>query len=340
MSKDASVGEFQYDGHLVFNGLYTTNIIDAGFDLEQIVDENLTDFSVGSPDAPSDGYRILNFHQHVKESPEVEAGLEDKVDHMHGIRYEYEEWDHREVHEDGELKTNDVRDTDSFDIYWSSPDYLFVKGNKTEARKAKQLLEYELSEYIKVSEIEFDPDFLLWMFSRKKSNQSFGENLSASMLTDCEIEGEQRDRYGKRNTVDNSTDVTKSTTALMGILRNKALTGLEGVFEIDGRFVAANLSSEGRVHIKADQDISGSSKIERMALSLYFLDVLIDLYDQWVDLPPEDRFPPKEFFRDIYDECEKQGAEVTFPVKDVIKEYRNKGNREEYQERQSGLGEY
>lgn len=340
MSRADSLGDFDYDGHLVFNGLYYTNVLDAGFDLDEIVNQNLADFSVGSPDQPSDGYRILNFVDHAKASSEVGSLLEKQVEHIRGIRYEYEEWDHREVHEDGELKTNDVRNTDSFDIYWSTPDYLFVKGNKTEARKAKQLLEYELSEYLRVSSIEFNPDFLLWIFSQKKSEQELGEGLSASMLTDCEIEGEQRDRYGKRNTVDNSTDVTKSTTALMGILRNKALTGLEGVFELDGRFVAAELTSEGRVHIKAEQDISGSNKIERMALSLHFLDNLLALHDTWEGLPPEDRFPPEEFFRDIYDECKKQGAEVTFPVKDVIKEYRNKGNREEYQQRQSGLDEY
>lgn len=340
MSQTDALDEFDYDGNLVFNGLYYTSVIDAGFDLDQIVDKKLADFSVGSPDSPSDGYRILNFVEHAQASPEVDPGLEQQVDHIRGIRYEYEEWDHGEVQEDGELKTDRVRETDSFDIYWSFPDYLFVKGNKTEARKAKQLLEYELSEYIKVKEIEFNPDFLLWMFSQKKSGQDLGEGISASMLTDCEIEGEQRDRYGKRNTVDNSTDVTKSTTALMGILRNKALTGIEGVFELDGRFVTADLSSEGRVHIKAEQDISGSNKIERMALSLRFLDNLIRLYDEWEDLSPEDRFPPEEFFRDIYEECRKQGAEVTFPVKDVIKEYRNKGSREEYQQRQSGLDEY
>lgn len=340
MSQGDSVSEFDYDGLLVFNGLYYTSVLNAEFDLDTIVDENLSDFTTGSPEAPSDGYRTLDLAEHVKASSEVDSQLEQLIDNIRGIRYEYEEWEPKEVHEDGELKTNNVRETDSFDIYWSFPDYLFVKGNKTEARKAKQLLEYELSEYIQVNNIEFDPDFLLWMFSCKKNSQNFGEGISASMLTDCEIEGEQRDRYGKRNTVDNSTNVTKSTTALMGILRNKALTGLEGVFELDGRFVSAELSSEGRVHIKAEQDISGSNKIERMALALHFLDNLISLYDTWESLPPEDRYPPEEFFRDIYEECKKQGAEVTFPVKDVIKEYRNKGSREEYKERQSGLDEY
>lgn len=340
MGQSVAADTFDYDGHLVFNGLYYTTVLNAEFDLDQIVDEKLSDFTAGSPKSPGNGYRILNFAKHLDSSTQIPTALKQQIEHIRGIRYEYEEWGYSEIRQDEELIKTDVRETDSFDIYWSFPDYLFVKGNKTEARKAKQLLKYELNDYIKVNNIEFDPDFLLWMFSRKKSGQALGEGISVSMLTDCEIEGEQRDRYGKRNTVDNSTDVTKSTTALMGILRNKALTGLEGVFELNGQFVSAELSSEGRVHIKAEQDISESNRIKRMALSLYFLDHVIALYDTWEGLSPNERYPPEEFFRDIYEECKKQGAEVTFPVNDVIKEYGNKGNSEEYQQHQSGLEEF
>lgn len=340
MGVNNSGTEFDYDGYLVFNGIYSTSVLDTDFDLHEIVSENMPDFSVGSPDAPSRGYRTLDFIEHASDSPEVSPSLEEHVEHVRGIRYEYEEWENGETYQEGQIKQDDVRQTDSFDVYWSFPDYLFIKGDKTEAKKAKELLGYELDQYIKVDEIEFDPDFLLWIFSQYKNSSGLGEGITASMLTDCEIEGEQRDRFGRRNKVDGSTDVTKSTTALMGILRAKSLTSLEGVFELSGNFISAEIASEGRVHIKAEKGISGESKVRRMALSLHFLDSLVSLYDKWEDLPPKDRYPPEEFFREIYEECKREGAEVTFPVDDVIKTYRNKGNRQKYKQRQSGLDEY
>jgi len=66
----------------------------------------------------------------------------------------------------------------------------------------------------------------------------------------------------------------------------------------------------------------------------------MNLYEEWESLESEEKYPPEEFFRDIYDECQKQGAEITFPVDEVIEKYRRKGNRKEYQERQTGLEEW
>jgi len=54
----------------------------------------------------------------------------------------------------------------------------------------------------------------------------------------------------------------------------------------------------------------------------------------------EYRYPPLEFFIDVYEECERQGIEVTFSIDDVIEEYRQKGSSEDYDEYQSGLGEF
>lgn len=340
MGIDNSDTEFSYDGYLVFNGIYYTSVLNADFDLREIVNKKMPDFSTGSPDAPSRGYRTLDFTNHLRESSEVTASLEENVENVQGIRYEYEKWEEGETYQEGSVEQGKFRQTDSFDVYWSVPDYLFVKGDKQEVKKMRTLLGYELDQYININEINFDPDFLLWIFSQYKNNSELGQGLRANMLTDCEIEGEEKDRFGKRNRVDDSTDVTKSTTALMGILRGKSLTDLEGVFEIDGNFVAAEIASEGRVHIKAEQAVSGASDIRRMALSLNFLDSLISLYNAWQDFPSKDRYPPEEFFKEIHEECKKQGAEVTFPVDNVVEKYRNKGNRDQYKQRQSGLNDF
>ncbi len=101
------------------------------------------------------------------------------------------------------------------------------------------------------------------------------------MLTDAEIRGNEPDLFGQHSKVDDSIDITKSAPVLIGVLSQKGLVAIEGVFGLADRFVRARIDSDGRVHIKADHAISGSSDVERMTISLAFLKQLIDLYQHW-----------------------------------------------------------
>jgi len=341
MSDPRSNGSYSYDGRLVFNGLYSTEILDPDFDLETTVEEGLKDFSRGTNDNPGSGYHMLDFAARVSESPDISRQIKAETEDLYGIRYRYEEWNEREVestNSDGTEYRN-VRTTDSVDVYWDSPNYLFIKGNKTEARQAGSLIESKLGDYIRTREIGFASDFLLWILSQYKNGEQLGEELSAKLLSNARIEGEE-DRFGRSNRVDDSTDIAKATTILMGILRGKEMAFVEGIFGMHGKFVAARIETGGRIHIKAEQDIEGSSHLERMALSVCFLKELLAVYDHWQSLPPEDKYPPVEFFKSLYEECQRQGAEITFPVDDVIERYRQKGNREEYKQRQAGIAEF
>lgn len=341
MSDLRSNGSYSYDGRLVFNGLYSTEILDPDFDLETTVEEGLKDFARGTNEEPGSGYHMLDFTERISESPDISRQIKSEMEGIHGIRYQYEEWNEREVESmngDGTEYRN-VRTTDSVDVYWDSPNYLFIKGNKTEARQAGSLIESKLGDYIRTREIGFASDFLLWILSQYKNGEQLGEELSAKLLSNARIEGEE-DRFGRSNRVDDSTDIAKATTILMGILRGKEMAFVEGIFGMHGKFVTAKIETGGRIHIKAEQDIEGSSHLERMALSVCFLKELLAVYDYWQSLPSEDKYPPVEFFQNLYEECERQGAEVTFPVDEVIRRYREKGNREEYKERQSGIAEF
>jgi len=341
MSNPRSNGSYSYDGRLVFNGLYSTEILDPDFNLETTVEEGLKDFARGTNEEPGSGYHMLDFAERISESPDISRQIKSETEDIYGIRYQYEEWHEREVESangDGTEYRN-VRTTDSVDVYWDSPNYLFIKGNKTEARQAGSLIESKLGDYIRTREIGFASDFLLWILSQYKNGEQLGNELSAKLLSNARIEGEE-DRFGRSNRVDDSTDIAKATTILMGILRGKEMAFVEGIFGMHGKFVAARIETGGRIHIKAEQDIEGSSHLERMALSVCFLKELLAVYDHWQSLPSEDKYPPVEFFKNLYEECERQGAEITFPVDDVIKRYREKGNREEYQQRQAGIAEF
>jgi len=332
--------DYSYDGYLVFNGLYTTDILDPDFDFDEIVSDVLVDFERGDPDEPKSGYELLEFGDLVEQSHLLSSDLKETLSDVRGIRHRYEEWETRELRSGEEEPTREVR---SFDLYWDYPDYMFVKGDKTQASRASQIVNYELGDYLTSRKIEFNPDFLLWLFYKEKSSETVGDNLDISLLSDAAIEGEEEDMYGKEVSVDRSTDVTKSTNVLSGILRGKDLIGLEGIFNARGNFVKANIQVGGRVHIKVSQDIADVEDLQRMSLALVFLRELLGLYEEWEEKPGSERIPPPEFLEEVYEECKRQGEEPVFSFDHVVEQYRNKraqGGQGGNNNRQSGLTSY
>ncbi|MFY4811611.1 hypothetical protein ACOJIV_02740 [Haloarcula sp. AONF1] len=338
---DEVLEEFSYDGQLVFNGLHTTEVLDANFDFEHVIEEELIDYTEGSIDKPGRGYKSIPFADFVDEEIEIDREVEEILGEFHAFRYLEEKWEYRDAEVDGVTDTHPtLRDYSTFDAYWGFPNYLFIKADKTKADTARSLISDTLDEYLSLRDVEFSSDFLLWIFSKEKNQESLPGNLSVSMLTDAEIRGQEPDLFGKHNKVDDSTDITKSAPVLIGVLSQKGVVALEGVFGMAGRFVRARISTDGRVHIKADHAIQGSPDVERMAIALAFLKELTDLYQHWQNLDSEDRYPPLEFFTDIYEECERQGVEVTFSIDEVVDEYRQKGSSKEYDEYQAGLDSF
>ncbi|WP_158055877.1 hypothetical protein [Halorussus halophilus] len=332
---------FSYEGQLVFNGLHMTDILDANFDFDHVIEEELVDYKNGSIGQPGRGYQTLPFADYIADEPAIDRRIEELLGEIHAFRYKEEKWEYRDTEVDGVTDTHPtLRGYSTFDGYWASPDYLFIKSDKSKAETARQLLSETLEDYLSLRDFEFNPDFLLWVFSKEKNNEDLPGNLSVNMLTDAEIRGNEPDLFGQHSKVDDSTDITKSAPVLIGVLSQKGLVALEGVFGLAGRFVRVRIATDGRVHIKADHAIQGSPDIERMAIALAFLREFTDLYQYWMNLDSEYRYPPLEFFTDIYKECERQGVEVTFSIDDVVDEYRQKGSPKDYNEYQSGLSEF
>lgn len=329
--------DYSYDGYLVFNGLYSTNILNPDFDLDEIVNDVLVDFERGDPDEPKSGYELLEFGEIVEQSHLISPDLKTALSDVRSIRHRYEEWETRELRNGEMVPTRDVR---SFDLYWDYPDYMFVKGDKTQASRASQIVNYELGDYLTSKKIEFNPDFLLWLFYKEKSSGTLDDDLDISLLSDAAIEGDEEDMYGKEVSVDRSTDITKSTNVLSGILRGKDLIGLEGIFNARGKFIKANIQVGGRIHIKVSQDIADVNDLQRMSLALVFLRELLRLYEEWEEKPGSDKIPPPEFFEEVYEECKRQGEEPVFSFDHVVEQYRNKRAQGGNNDRQSGLTPY
>ena len=160
MSRASDSEPYSYQGQLVFNGIYSTNVLQPGADFAKVASEQLNDFTRGSPEEPKSGYEPLAFSDYATSSHIITDGLADNVSSVHGIRQKYESWD---VREDRKGEQRSVRDVSHYDIYWNEPNHLFVKGNKTQAKRASELIEYTLGDFIQSREIEFHPDFLLWL---------------------------------------------------------------------------------------------------------------------------------------------------------------------------------
>lgn len=329
--------DFNYDGYLVFNGLYSTEVLNADFDLEEIVSDVLVDFERGEPEEPRSGYNLLNFGDLIQDAHRISPNLKDDLSDVQAIRHQYEEWETRELPSGEEQPTREIR---SFDLYWDYPSYMFIRGDKTQSSRASQIVNYKLGEYIRSNKIEFTPDFLLWLFYKETSGTSINENFKISLLSDADIEGEKEDRYGKEVSVDRSTNITKSTNILSGLLRGKDLIRLEGIFSAKNNYIKASLEVGGRVHIKVSEDIAEVNDLERMSLALVFLRELLSTYEEWERKPGEEKVPPPEFLEELYEECKRQGEEPVFSFDDVIEQYRNKrANAGDYIQ-QAGLGDF
>ncbi|MBX0287540.1 hypothetical protein EGH22_14500 [Halomicroarcula sp. F28] len=330
--------EFRYDGQLVFNGLYSTEVVDAGINFEQVAKEQLTDFTKGSPDNPSKGYGLIPYSEYVENSSKLPSEIKQTAEDIRALRRKYEDWEVGETKEGEELE---FRQTESYDIYWDFPEFLLIKGNKTQAKRASEIVDYQFSDYLKAVEIEFDPYFLQWLFYRRHADKTnLRDNLTINMLRDAEIEGEREDRYGKRNQVDKSTDVTKSLPILLGILDGKDITSLEGIFDVRGNFVAASIELGGRVHVKVEQAIEDVEPISRMTLAILFIRELLSLYNQWESMSLKEKYPPDEFFLEVAEECKRQGSEPTFSFDNVIKENRQLRTQGSQNDTQAGLSDF
>lgn len=338
MSELAPDVEYDYDGHLVFNGIYTTEVKKDGARFNYIVNEVLNNYTKGSPDKPSSGYKMLNFGEMIEKANTVPKNLSETLSDVRGMRYQYEDWESKE-NQDGEQVP--VVDVGSFDIYWDYPNFLFIKGNKSQASQGSQIINYKMDSYINSKKIEFNPQFLLWLFYKNKKDRNIQTGLSISILTDASIEGKREDRFGKEVSVDKSSNVTKSTSVLTGILRRKDLKALEGIFSDGGNYIKASIEVGGRVHVKVAEDISDVKPIERMSMALSFLRKLVTTYERWENKPVEEKYPPGSFIEEIYNECKRQGVEPVFSfdrVRDKFEEMKKReiGDSDE----QSGLDSF
>ncbi len=324
MSEDPIEGKFAYDGQLVFNGIHITDLKNSSTDPETVTD-NLTTFSEGTADNSGSGYQKIPVAHLIENSDEIDDKLKSVSNNLSSFRYIYEKWNSRVADVDGTRRVVKVPNEKDVDIYWSYPDYMFFRGQRSDTDQTEEDIEDELDGVTDLDTISFDEDFLLWMLYKYHNNDQLSSSLQTRLLTDCQTTGSD-DNYGGRNIVGDSTDICKSVPLLDALLRQKKLSSIEGNFVVADNHVGVEIDTRGRVHVKASRgEIKSASPLRRVTLSLKFLNEFTAIYENWRDnMPYDKKYPPDSFFKEIRDVCDSQGNLIKYPIKPVLDEYRGK----------------
>jgi len=325
--------DFDYQGHLVFNGLYKTERTD-GSDLPRArsdaagdLSERLPDFDDNPTIGGRSGYVNLPLREAIYDDDSIEDSLQGVTESLIARRYKYEKFKEQEAYYDGDRIQVDVPSVKDADIYWRYDDYMYFRGAKGDVKEAKSQTQRALSGSTQLRQIQLEEEFFLWLFKQYIENNQPSSNLEIRRLTDTTLTG-TRDVFGQETDVNASSDLEYCVPLLAGILRDKSISMVEGNFRIHGNSVRAEVGRK-RVYVKASKgDIRTSNKVRRIALCLAFIDELVEMHESWRDLDPQDRYPPFEFFRELYEACESQEVTIDRISDNVLTKYANLRNED------------
>lgn len=344
---------FEYPGQLIFNGIFRTNIEpeESDVDKEELKDrltERLYPYSEGSPGEPSKGYSEVDLSKFVddaigkgKISPS--SPLVDIAENTITQEYIREEYEQDEVvNAEGKSKVQFTRNRLKTRLYWDFPDLIFFQGAKQKVEQtvgdtrsalsvsADRGLDSSRSDggvstNVRLNPIDFDSHFLLWLLYKDYEEESIDDNISIYRITDAEAEGgDQQDFFGLSNQVEDSVDVVRSTAFIEAISKNKLPTMIEGLFNVHGHDLRVKIYDYGKVHLKAQEDLSQEDYLIRLLISLRFLRELTDLKQEWANQQANNKYVPPTFIQELDNIADQQGVDISFSREDVVGELLNR----------------
>ncbi|WP_152423084.1 hypothetical protein [Natrinema versiforme] len=302
---------FSYEGYLIF-----TELFDIPEELEGNIGNFLPEYN---PETPGDGFEQINLRDYYLRSPRILDIDESWLSETEAYRYSYENLIKADAYVDGELRTVDIPERKTADLY-SSSGYLFVRGDTKTTTKLKNRIQESLYPE-KLNSIVFEPDFLLWLLYQHYNGEGL-DYLSIRQLTDAKVSGSE-DNFGEFNSISGSKNLLRSAPILEGILTGKSLQMVGGHFLAGDHHIRASLSHD-KIHVKITDEMNDLTDIERVVLSIKFVDRICQLHSEWHELNPDHKYPPTSFFKEIRSMLQEEGFSVNYPVKRTIEEYKEK----------------
>lgn len=318
---------FSYSGMLVFNRIYRTSI-DYGFSIADI-EENLPQFEKGTARAPGEGFEITPLQDFQVDNqvsltefmPEVDSEdyFSKRSQKILNLNYIYESYEPGvEAVVDGERKKVAVVETEEEDLYWGFPNFLIQRGGQTAGETAFELIRTYLDRHVRFEEVEFSPEFFLWLLYQTQRDGDLGPNLAVKHVSDITIQNSQSSAGDIKRV--SGREVHQSHEVMKSILSDEIITTIGGEFLIDGRYsLSADISLGGRIHVKAGSpDLQEKSAIQRMILSLRFIQLVCRSYTEWKEI--ENKGSPSEFYERIYENIRNTNIEIGDDLEGLLNE--------------------
>lgn len=320
---------FSFSYWLKFNGLYFTEEIDETVNPDDLT-KHVEKYSGGSPAEPDEGYRQTDLSDWLAQATELSGSLSNLADDLYTYEYVEEKWPEREIFDiDGEKQTGFTQSHKKMNLFWAYDDIMIIRAQKTVLSEKKGDLLDGLSDNLLLDQVNFDFDFLLWLLYQWRENPRLSAKLRLHSVSDCKTVGQRN--QDREVEVGGENDITRSVPFISAILDGNKIDEIEGEFIIDGIHIVAKIESAGIIHVKSSrEDMLELNELKQMGRAVQFLIEMMRLYEEWVKLDPENRYPPKEFFQTLLEICDDEGYVAKREPQELYAEYEDKraGNRE------------
>lgn len=345
---EEETADFDYQGYLIFNGVYKTDLHQESeyqgsiYDAESKLLDDLGRFEDSQRNSDRGLQRLL-LRDFLRDDDSVSGELEELANSLIAVRFLYEDRIEQEayVSDEDELQTVEIPVVNDADIYWNYPGYMYFRGAKNDVAEAidytSSILGADVATdggtatdsnlstgFSRFSSISFNSDFLLWLFQLQFNNNDPPVSaIEIDTLTDAAVTGDA-DVWGGNNVVGDTSELIESPPLLSAILQNKSLKMIEGGFAINENTLQSEIQIN-KVHVKSSvKSVKKANDTRRMALSIQFLNELVDLENHWDNLNPQDKYPSHEFFLELFDTCRDQGMTLDNISESLRREYCNK----------------
>lgn len=315
---------FTYDGHLIFHPYSTTirSENEGQTNISKSLSESLPEYSDSNTEK-NKGFKKIHLDEHYRNR---DFSRELDPSSIIALQFIREEIQSTEAYYDGKRVEVEIPERHSADIYWHYPDYMFFRGAQIDVKEAQSSIRSALFQYVRIENIGFEPDFLLWLFYNYFS--SLDNNLIDILrITNVGLEG-SHDLFGAENLVRDSVDAARSVPILLGLLQNKSITSLEADFNHNGDQIRAEIK-RGKVLLKASKGVmTSATDLNRIMTALEFMRNIVKTFKKWQHLAPSQKYPPLDFFKELYDVCKEQGIRIDSPSTEPLREYAAKRGEE------------
>ncbi|TKX47533.1 hypothetical protein EXE41_04730 [Halorubrum sp. SD690R] len=332
--------KFEYDGRLVFNGIFIETESSPYNSKEELLSE-LSEFTEGTPGEPGFGFKDLQLGEWAERYSEIPPELLEITDDVWDIEYRRETYDLSEdlVDEQGDPVDGFVSDDWSAYVYWYPDEFLILQASKSKLEDLEEKLfptigrsHFESEQASETDDNDtdgnsneggdngdgegnhphrlFHPEFLQWLVW-KYDTTGHANGLELVEFSDASMSGDLSN-FGKRNDVGDSRDITKSHPIIAGMLDDRDFEKLEGIFKVDDVEVDAQLWRDGRIRVMAQEDVGDASDYGRVLITNKFLREFLDVYLEWRSMDPTRKYVHPDYFELLHERAKNLPRSATY----------------------------